>query len=90
VEAKRSVEEWGGTLYFVYLPARDRYANAQDYHRQAVLDIVEKIGLPTVDVHAAFQRESDPMKFFPFRRFGHYNEEGNRVVAEEVLKVISK
>jgi hypothetical protein len=90
LHAKRSVEEWGGTLYFVYLTARDRYANAQDYHRQAVLDVVEKIGLPIVDVHAAFQGESDPMKFFPFRRFGHYNEEGNRVVAEEVLKVISK
>jgi PAS domain S-box-containing protein len=90
LQAKRSVEEWGGKLYFVYLPARDRYANAQDYHRQAVLDVVEKIGLSIVDVHAAFQRESDPMKFFPFRRFGHYNEEGNRVVAEEVLKVISK
>jgi PAS domain S-box-containing protein len=90
LQAKRSVEEWGGTLYFVYLPARDRYANAQDYHRQAVLDVAEKIDLPIVDVHAAFQRESDPMKFFPFRRFGHYNEVGNRVVAEEVLKVISK
>jgi PAS domain S-box-containing protein len=90
VQAKHSVEEWGGTLYFVYLPARDRYAKPQDYKRQAVLDVVEKIGLPIVDVHAAFQRESDPMKFFPFRRFGHYNEEGNRVVAEEVLKVISK
>jgi hypothetical protein len=90
LQAKRSVEEWGGTLYIVYLPARDRYANAQDYHRQAVLDVVEKIGLPIVDVHAAYQDESDPMKFFPFRRFGHYNEEGNRIVAGEVLKVISK
>jgi PAS domain S-box-containing protein len=90
LKAKHSVEDGGGSLYFVYLPARDRYANAQDYHREAVLDVVKEIGLPIVDVHAAFQRESDPMKFFPFRRFGHYNEEGNRIVAEEVLKVISK
>jgi hypothetical protein len=90
LQAKRSVEQWRGTLYFVYLPSRDRYASAEDYRRQAVLKVVEEIGLPILDVHAAFQRESDPMKFFPFRRFGHYNEEGNRIVAEEVLKVISK
>jgi hypothetical protein len=26
---------------------------------------------------------------FPFGRFGHYNEAGNRVVAEEVLRSIA-
>jgi PAS domain S-box-containing protein len=89
LQAQRSVKKWGGTLYFVYLPARDRYADGQTYNRQAVLDDVKNIGLPIIDLHAAFQREGDPVRFFPFRRFGHYNEEGNRVVAEEVLTVLS-
>jgi PAS domain-containing protein len=88
LQAKHLVAEWDGTLHFVYLPARDRYANAQDYHRQEVLDVVKQIGVPIIDVHARFQRESDPMKLFPFGRFGHYNEEGNRLVAEEVLRFI--
>jgi hypothetical protein len=89
LQAQRSVKEWGGTLYFVYLPARDRYTNGQTYNRQAVLDVVKNIGLPIIDLHAAFQREGDPVRVFPFRRFGHYNEEGNRVVAEEVLTALS-
>jgi hypothetical protein len=89
LQAKTSVQEWGGTMYFVYLPARDRYANGQDYYRQAVLNIVSEIAIPIIDVHARFQREGDPLRFFPFRRFGHYNEEGNRVVAEEVLSAVA-
>ena len=89
LQAKSTVEEWDGTLYFVYLPARDRYAKPADYHRQEVLNIVKDSGIPIIDVHARFQRESDPMRLFPFGRFGHYNDQGHRVVAEEVLKVIA-
>ena len=89
LQAKSTVEEWDGTLYFVYLPARDRYVKAEDYHRQAVLNIVKDSGIPIIDIHARFQRESDPMRLFPFGRFGHYNEQGHRVVAEEVLRVVS-
>jgi hypothetical protein len=89
LQANSSVAAWGGTVYFVYLPDRDRYANGQDYHRQSILAVVRDAGLPIIDVHARFQRERDPLKFFPFGRFGHYNEEGNRLVAEEVLRSIS-
>jgi PAS domain S-box-containing protein len=85
LRAKTLVEAWGGKLYFVYLPDRDRYANKQDYHRQSILAVVETTGIPVIDVHGRFQRESDPLALFPFGRFGHYNEEGNRLVAEEVL-----
>ena len=89
LQAKSTVEEWDGTLHFVYLPARDRYAKASDYHRQAVLNIVKDSGIPIIDIHARFQRESDPMRLFPFGRFGHYNEQGHRVVAEEVIRIVS-
>ncbi|HEY7218006.1 MAG TPA: hypothetical protein VH985_06395, partial [Candidatus Binatia bacterium] len=89
LRAKSSVEAWGGTVYFVYLPDRDRYANGEDYHRQSVLAVVREIGLPIIDLHARFKRESDPLRLFPFGRFGHYNEEGNRLVGEEVLRSIS-
>ena len=89
LHAKRLIKGWGGTLYFVYLPARERYAHRQNYHRESVLAIVRNIDLPIIDIHDRFQRESDPLKFFPFGRFGHYNEDGNRVVAEQVLRSIA-
>jgi hypothetical protein len=88
MRANQLAVEAGGTLYFVYLPARDRYVYGQDYHRESILAIVKRTGVPIVDVHDAFQREGDAMRFFPFGRFGHYNEEGNRLVAAEVLRSI--
>jgi hypothetical protein len=87
--AKESVDRWGGKLYFVYLPARDRYVNGQNYHREKILSIVENVDLPVIDVHARFQHESDPSKLFPFGRFGHYNEKGARLTADEALRALA-
>jgi PAS domain S-box-containing protein len=88
-QAKEAVEGWGGTLYFVYLPARERYSNEQNYNRDLVLAGVKDLAIPVIDIHRSFQKNDDPLSFFPFRRFGHYNEAGNRVVAEEVLRSIA-
>jgi hypothetical protein len=90
VEAKQSVEEWGGSLYFVYLPAWNRYsAMAVPPERDDVLSAVNKAGLPVLDIHQSFMRQQDPLALFPFRLPGLYTEEGHRLVAEEVLDFIS-
>jgi hypothetical protein len=43
-----------------------------------------------VDINDGFQAHADPLSLFPFRRLGHYNEEGHRLVAETVLKSIAR
>jgi hypothetical protein len=87
--AKESVNGWGGELYFVYLPARDRYARGHDYSRNAVLNIVKDLGLIVIDLEPAFRLQGDPFTLFPFGRFGHYNERGHRLVAYEVLGALN-
>jgi PAS domain S-box-containing protein len=94
LQAKTAVGQWGGTLYFVYLPERERYvderkANQDDKNRERVLGIARSAGLPVIDVNEVFQSQQDPLELFPFRRLGHYNEQGNRVVAETVLQAMS-
>jgi hypothetical protein len=91
-EAKASVEAWGGTLYFVYLPDWYRYGDPQraNKNREPVLRVVRNLKIPIIDLHPAFQAQTDPLSLFPFRRFGHYNENGHRLVAEEVLSAISR
>jgi hypothetical protein len=90
-EAKRSVREWGGTLYFVYLPDWSRYApeSAPNPDRDAALAAAASVGLPIIDVHQAFIAQKDPLDLFPFRQEGHYTEEGNRIVADYVLSSFS-
>jgi hypothetical protein len=56
-EAKRSVESWGGQLYFVYLPARARYNGkgpGPNPDRDIVLASAEAVSLPIVDLAEAF------------------------------------
>ena len=91
-KAKSRVNGWGGALYFVYLPGWARYAGYAEVgakQRASVLKIASALNLNMIDIHPAFERQSDPLSLFPFREPGHYNEKGHRLVAQEVLKVLS-
>ena len=92
-QAKSRVSAWGGTLYFIYLPAWERYArNDHGFGtdaRTTVLDLVKDLDIPIIDIHPAIQAHGDPLSLFPFRGNGHYNEKGHKVVADEVLKTLS-
>jgi hypothetical protein len=91
LQAKKSVSKWGGKLYFVYLPGQSRYAppGVRDGDRRAVLSAANKAGLPVIDMHPIFIAQKDPLSLFPLRLADHYNEEGHRLVAQEVLRAIS-
>ena len=90
-QAKASVEAWNGQLYVVYLPEWDRYARPEfaNKDRERVLRLLETLNIPVIDLHPAFQAQADPLSLFPFRRFGHYNKEGNRLVADTILRSVS-
>ena len=91
-QARTVTTAWGGTLYFVYLPSWNRYRNnpgADNREHDKVLSLVKALGIPVIDVQPAFQAQNDPLLLFVFRRFGHYNERGNAVVADTVLKSLS-
>jgi hypothetical protein len=87
-EARQLVEAWGGKLFFVYLPEHWRYANPSygDYLHNRVVLLVEDLDIPLIDVHRAFQVQPDPLALFPFRRMGHYNEAGHKIVADTVVQ----
>lgn len=88
-QADALIGSWGGALYFVYLPARDRFAAGHEFRKEEVLSAVRGAGLPVIDLEAAFRESGDPLRLFPFRRFGHYNEAGHRLVAETVLEALA-
>ena len=93
LDAKTQTEGWGGKLIFVYLPDWTRYtryySGATASARAEVVKLVRGLAIPIVDINAAFQAHGDPLSLFPFRREGHYNEAGHRVVADEVLRALT-
>ena len=76
------------SLYFIYLPNYFRYAKDQRYfYRKTVLLIVTALDIPVIDIHnEVFKCHPDPLSLFPFGSEGHYNAEGNRLVAEAFSK----
>jgi hypothetical protein len=93
-EAKLTADSWGGRIYLVYLPERQRFADSRaasqsEKKRRVVMEVVSSLGVEFIDIPAAFRSSDDPLELFPFRRRGHYNEEGHRVVGETVLRRIS-
>jgi hypothetical protein len=87
VQAKAAVEAWGGSLVFIYLPSWERYARPDllEEDRAEILRMVADLEIPLIDVHRAFEAHPDVLSLFPFRRSGHYNIEGNAVLADAVL-----
>jgi hypothetical protein len=92
LEARNCVAGWGGDLYFVYLPSLNRFTpgpKPSDVDRSLVLHAANRVGLPVIDVQEAFEAQPDPLALFPLRQAAHYNVQGHRLVAEEVLRAIS-
>lgn len=89
--ARAFINARNSMLYFVYLPAWQRYISPQSAgdNRDAILALVRGLNIPIIDIHQAFQAHGDPLRLFPFRQLGHYNEEGHRLVAETVLRYFS-
>ena len=90
-EAKATVDTWGGKLYFVYLPERDSCIDSSRAvgDRGQIMTMVRKVGIPLLDLHYVFRAQNDPLALFPFRRLGHYNQKGHRLVGDQVIKSIS-
>jgi hypothetical protein len=84
------VSSWGGTLVFVYLPARERFDGGDlgmgGRQRSHVLEMVRDKNIPLIDLLPAFAMHDDPLSLFPFRLHYHYNAAGHRLVADQVLR----
>ncbi len=87
--AKKDVEAWGGKLVVVWVTLAPPY---EDAVRDQTLAILKALSIPVVDTH-------DNFKNFPhardllFARNGagfpaHYSEEGNRLLADLILKYV--
>lgn len=87
-KAKDMVTQWGGVLYFVYLPTGQRYQEPEarlprdPKSRAEVLRIVSELNIPLIDIHEElFLTQSNPTAFFS-RGLSHFNAAGYRKVAE--------
>jgi len=93
--ARDRVRKWGGELYFIYVPEFYRYAGDIKDHdgyrkRKLVIDTVEALGIPVVDLHQDFfSNVVDPLSFFPLKMAKHYTAQGYQQVAKTVVNQVN-
>jgi hypothetical protein len=99
--AAGAVDSWQGTLFVVYLPTSARYRGggllpgSYDRVRRRVAATCREIGVEMIDVHRSFAAHGRPTSLFAripagerIGQFGHYTEEGNKLVARAVIEAI--
>jgi len=103
--ANERITAWGGKFYFVYLPGLKRFMlniDQNDYdlikNRKEVLDIVDSIGIPIIDLYPVFERHPDLLSLSPYKDLSsrspskplHLNARGYKLVAETIINHLRK
>jgi hypothetical protein len=94
-QARDLTSSWGSEVYFVYLPAYERYSgivrDQEEFrYRSEVLAIARKAGMQIIDVHESFSADPDPASsFFPYGLNGHYSPAGYSTAAKKILGALS-
>jgi hypothetical protein len=87
-QARDETLEWNGRFVLVYLPAWERFGRSSQAnpHRDRVLAVAQTLAIPVIDLTEAFTRHPDPVSLFPFRMSGHYTPEGQRLIADLIIR----
>ena len=87
-KSNKMVSDWGGKMYFVYLPSFYRYSLGNERpNRNFVMQTATELDIPIIDIQSElFDTHPDPLSLFPFRMRGHYTVEGYKLVAEAIRK----
>ena len=90
-KASQVVSGWGGKMYFVYLPDVFflRRGSPPSPQREPVLRAVGELGVPIIDVHAAFAALPSPDDLRPHYE-AHFTEEGFKVVGDVLVERLAK
>ena len=90
--SKKIAEGNGSEFYFVYLPEIKRYKNlysSNDY--EEILFMLKESNINVIDIkEIVFDNEAEPLKLFPFKSKGHYNEVGYKKVSDAIINYLEE
>ena len=92
IQSKKTIEDWGGQLYFVYLPPFMRYIDGNEHeYRSFVFNFLQQQKIPIIDIHSeVFESHPDPASLCPLRRCGHYNSMGYKLIVDSILNELGR
>lgn len=82
-------------LFFVYLPEISRYSQKRTwdkyYNYKKIIEVVKDQNIKIIDLHKElFEKTDDPLKYFPYRRFLHYNKQAYEEITDIIVNKIER
>ena len=89
--AKNRVEAWGGKLIFVHLPTYRTFSSRSlNVFNEQINEIVLDLSIPLMDFNVEFKAGNrDPLSYFPFGFYGHYNKEGYELISNYIKSEVT-
>ena len=91
---KSETATWNGKFVVVYLPDWNRfnqkYSFVKFFHKKKIESIIKSLNISYIDIVQEFEKEEDPINFYPFGIRGHFTIGGYRLIAESIFKNIIK
>ena len=92
-QANDEVREWGGKMYFVFIPSFYRFVRApgmEPIDHEKVFSTLLNIGIPLINFYPDVAEHEDPLSVFRGRIDNHFNEYGyNRLAAKIADQLVS-
>ncbi len=90
-DAKELVSNWGGKLYFIYIPSNFELSNEPSSFSVTALNVAKELQIPVVNIkNEVIDLHPDPLSLFPFRQSKvHYNSQGYSLIAEAIIKKLT-
>ena len=91
-KAKNTVEEWGGEIYFVYLPTYNRFLEKKEiYPYKELSNLIKLNGINFINLkNIYFSKIKYPLDSFPNRKRGHYTAKTYKEISAIIIKEIEK
>ena len=93
MKVKKLSLKYNSELYFVYLPDYWRYVNnntIQFNNYGEIKNVIKRLEIDLIDINELFfAKEKDQLQYWPFRKFGHYNELGFNKVSQKIYDKIN-
>ncbi len=89
-KAQKITKKNDSELFVIILPHYSRYIKVRNKsslkkNYSEIKSIVNDLKIPFIDIHKeVFEKEKNPLKFFPFEQNGHYNVDGYRKIGQEI------
>ena len=80
---KTFADQKNSDLYFVFLTG---YPG--DSKGDKIFNIINSLNIPIINIKKeVFDKHKDPLSLFPFRKMGHYTEEGYNLISNKIIEL---